>query len=99
MKVRLKLPIVGVEEALVETMTDFTRTNIVSPEEWEDQFDSAALRLGDIFGEDETEVEIEVDLVKGTARMLLPGRPNVKFKPGQMYRPDLTELNELHLLD
>lgn len=100
MKVRLRLPISGVEDALIETMTDWTRKNIVDPDEWEEVFDRAEYRLADIIGlHEDDEITVEVDLIKGTARMLLPKCPDIKFKPGQVYGPHLAEVRELDLFD
>jgi enamine deaminase RidA (YjgF/YER057c/UK114 family) len=75
MKVYLKLPIKDLTEALIEATGEHVtcvishRGWVNTPEEWEDQFNDIHDRFTDLVPDGH--VEVEFDLMEGTARVLL----------------------------
>jgi len=98
MKVYLKLPIQGLEQALIEATGESVRAwdQFNTPEEWEDEFDKLHDKFTDLVPDDF--VEVEFDLAKGKARVLL-NPVDVDVEAREMHRPDLTEVSQLDLLD
>jgi hypothetical protein len=71
MKVYLKLPIQGLQQALIEATGEHVRTwdRFNTPDEWEDEFDHILDRFNGLVPQ--SHVEVEFDLMEGTARVLL----------------------------